>query len=89
VIQIEFVFFGGMRKYTLHGEEAIFNFKEPLCVKEIKAILEEKLISKFGTTFSNQFFGECAFANEKKVLNQDELISLSGTIAILPPVCGG
>lgn len=89
MIQIEFQFFGGMRKYALHGEEAKFNFIEPLCVNDIKLILSKKLSSKFGPEFSQRFLCECAFANENKVLNQNELISLSSVIAVLPPVCGG
>lgn len=89
MIQIEFQFFGGMRPYALHGEEAKLSFKEPLCVNEIKVILGKKLSSKFGSIFSQQFLSECAFANEKKVLNQNDLINVSSVIAILPPVCGG
>ena len=92
MIQIELRLFGVYRKYVKNSNVLQFEMdekKSTITPQTIKARLAAYL-SDFPSSHSDiNLIADSAIANESKILNPEESILNSCSLAILPPVCGG
>lgn len=81
VIEIEL--YGTLKKLGNFSLE----FVEPVLIREIKQKVKERLLNLDST--KSELVNSSAFSDQKRILKDDDLISDSCQIALLPPVCGG
>ncbi|MGK5082189.1 MoaD/ThiS family protein [Bdellovibrionota bacterium FG-1] len=80
MLKIELRLFGALRKYS-DGKTLALEIEGPIRLSEFKEFLEKNL--------GDPLVMDCAFAQDTTILAEDHELTQSGTLAVLPPVCGG
>lgn len=89
MIQINVRAFGVLRRHFKSGQLKIAS-ETPLTLAQLRVKIIQTLQAEDPLVNDGQLIHDSAFANQNVVMNdENELISQSTDIAILPPVCGG
>ena len=79
--EIQVRFFGAFRKFG-NGQNISVTLPSASTVSDLKGVLSK-------TLKAGDLVQKSAFADETRVLRDDELLQGKSTISVLPPVCGG
>lgn len=89
MIEINVRAFGAL-KQRFNGGQLRITSETPLTLAELRVKIIQTLQAEDPSLGDGQIIYDSAFANQNSVMNQEnEIISQSTDIAILPPVCGG
>jgi len=80
--------FGALKKFTEAGV-ALLEVPEMCSVRELHEPLKHRLSGEFPGEFKGELVDRAALASEARVLGNHEPVGWPGTLALLPPVCGG
>ena len=79
--------FGTFRKY--HNGNLLLNASPCVTASTVKELIAETFRQSIPTFIENDLIDKSVLADNTRILAQDECITESCTLAILPPVCGG
>ena len=86
-LNISVQLFGAFRR--VHSQPVVLSIEKNTKIKEIKTSLGCAL-RELNPAFNDmELLNKSVLANNQKIYQDDDMISESATIAILPPVCGG
>lgn len=80
--------FGAMREFADNDGFIVLN-RQAATVKQLRELLESHLTAEFASTFSPNLLASCVFANDERLLGDDEPVPTQYQLAVLPPVAGG
>ena len=87
-LNVSIKLFGGLRNF-FDGQEVIIPVKQAASVQEIKDKLLARIKSEHQNTSGIDIIHQSVLADDKRILDNHELITADTSLAILPPVCGG
>ena len=87
-MQLKIKFFGKSKELSPSGN-MILNFDSNILVSDLRRVLIEKIAETYEYEKVRMLINDCAFGNSERVLQNDDLISTSENLVLLPPVCGG
>lgn len=79
--------FGTFRKH--HNGNLLLNASPGITTSTVKDLIAETFRQSIPTFIENDLIDKSVLADNTRILAQDECITESCTLAILPPVCGG
>lgn len=86
-LNISVQLFGAFRR--AHSQPVALSIEKNTKIKEIKSALGNAL-RELNPEFNDMdLLNKSVLANNQRIYQDDDMISESATIAILPPVCGG
>ena len=80
--------FGAMREFANEEGFIVLN-RQAATVKQLRELLGDHLTTEFASTFSPSLLASCVFANDERLLGDDEPVQKQYQLAVLPPVAGG
>ncbi|RIL03465.1 MAG: hypothetical protein DCC75_12940 [Proteobacteria bacterium] len=85
---IEIRLFGVLKRF---GENGMLVLEIPCScsVSELRSRIKQALAVRFPAEFHTALVDRAALADEHQVLSEDQFITDSPNLALLPPVCGG
>ena len=79
--------FGAFRKH--HAGMLTLSVVEGTSARQVKDLIGKQLRQLIPTFQDDELIEKSALATHQRVLGECDLLSESGDLAILPPVCGG
>lgn len=89
MIEIKVRLFGAFRKYEKDQSLISLEVPEASSVEQLKTFIASHFSEKFKDFSDDQLIKDSAIADEKRVLDANDIVKSACTLAILPPVCGG
>lgn len=86
--KVELRLFGAFRKFSAHPSIEI-QVPERSTVAEFRSLLPSALAGPSGAEVVAALVSQSAIASETEILLDESYLPAQGSLAILPPVCGG
>lgn len=79
-----------LTKELTHSNDFLeLSFEQPISVSELRNFLIGKLSFKKDREAIELLINDCAIGNSQQILSNQDVISESQNLVLLPPVCGG
>lgn len=87
-LSITIKLFGAFRNY-FEGEEVVLSVEKGTSIQQLRTVLMEKISHCYPRISNLGLLQQSVFANQKSIMEEEEILTCDTALAILPPVCGG
>lgn len=87
-IKLSIKFCGALRQYV-EDDEFCLMLSKKTSLLHIRQLIISKIREQHQSFNNDSLFDHSAFANETKILQEDQIIDCDSRLTVLPPVCGG